>query len=128
MLDACRAFPGQIELLVECGTLLIEAGRHRDWLDLLAKLPTPILAKGRIRLLQAQAAVDAGQLPVVAAFLRDRIVPDDLREGETTLADLWAAYEALRLRSEVPSAQGEALAPLGRLTEPIPPELDYVIR
>jgi len=128
MLDACRAFPGQIELLVECGTLLIEAGRHLDWLDLLANLPTPIQARGRIRLLQAQAAVAAGRLPVVAAFLRDRIVPDDLREGETTLADLWDAYQELRLRSEVPSAQGEAPAPLGRLTEPIPPELDYVIR
>ncbi|MCJ7512853.1 MAG: DUF5107 domain-containing protein [Anaerolineales bacterium] len=128
MLEACRAVPDQIELLVECGSLLIEAGRPGDWLDLLAELATPIHAHGRIRLLQAQAAAATGQLAVVAEFFQNRIVPDDLREGETSLADLWAAYQELQLRSERPSAQGVELGPQDRQTGPIPVDLEYVIR
>jgi hypothetical protein len=128
MLDACRGAPDQIELLVECGFLLIEAGRARDWLDLLAGLPAPMRAHGRIRLLQAQAAVATGQIAVVAEFFDDRIVPDDLREGETSLADLWSAFQGLKQRSEGRSARAEELGPRDREASPIPIDLDFVIR
>jgi hypothetical protein len=128
MLAACRNAPSQLELHIECGTLLIEVDRSRDWLDLIASLPAAVRTHGRIRLLEAQAALKAGELRTVEAFLQERIVPEDLREGETTLTDLWFGFHSARLGDGIRvGAQGQT-EELVRAQCPIPPELDFAIR
>jgi hypothetical protein len=128
MLDACRAAPGQLDLLAECGSLLIEAGKPHVWIDLLEAVSPPLRNHGRIRLLEAQAALTAGDLAAVERFFEDRIVPDDLREGETSLEDLWFAFEQRRISCESqPAGAGKASAGVSG-PRPIPAELDYVIR
>ena len=128
MLAACRGQPSQLELLVECGTLLIEANRSRDWLDLIAGAAAAVRAHSRIRLLEAQAALAAGELPTVEKFLEERIVPEDLREGETSLTDLWFGFHEMRLRNEIQAGGERQLEDLVRERCPIPPELDFAIR
>jgi hypothetical protein len=128
MLAACKGAPAQLELLVECGRLLIEGDRHQLWLDLVDSLPAGLRGQGRIRLLEAQAALHAGKLAVVAGFLEDRIVPEDLREGETSLSELWYAYHERRLREESSPEQSVDLKEIVRKEYPVPPELDFRIR
>jgi hypothetical protein len=128
MLAACKGIPAQFQLLVECGTLLNEAGQHQLWLDLVDTLPASLRGHGRIRLLQAQAALRAGNLAVVGAFLDERIVPEDLREGETALSDLWHAYHERRLQERPRSEPGVDLNEVVRQQYPVPPELDFRIR
>ena len=128
MLAACKGAPAQLELLVECGKLLIEGDRYQSWLDLVDPLPASLRGHGRIRLLEAQAALRGGKLAVVAAFLGDRIVPVDLREGESSLSELWYAYHERRLREESRSELGVDLKELVRKEYPVPPELDFRIR
>jgi hypothetical protein len=128
MLAACKGAPAQLELLVECGTVLNEAGQHQLWLDLVDTLPASLRGHGRIRLLQAQAALRAGRLAVVETFLDERIVPEDLREGETSLSDLWHAYHQRRLQEVPHSEPSEGLHQTVRQQYPVPPELDFRIR
>ena len=128
MLAACKGAPAQFELLLECGKLLIEGDRYQSWLDLVDPLPASLRGHGRIRLLEAQAALRGGKLAVVAAFLGDRIVPVDLREGESSLSELWYAYHERRLREESRSELGVDLKELVRKEYPVPPELDFRIR
>jgi len=128
ILVACRSAPSQLELHIECGTLLIEAGRSRDWLDLIASAPAVLRTHSRIRLLEAQAALEAGELHTVEAFLRERIVPDDLREGETSLTDLWFGFHKARLGGEIRAGADREEAAYVRKQYPIPPELDFAIR
>jgi hypothetical protein len=127
MVAACKGAPRQPELWVECGQLLIEADRCQDWLDLVDTLPAALRGNGRIRLLEAQAALRAGRLAVVAAFLQDRIVPADLREGETSLSELWYAYQERRLGEASGSGQVADLKDIVREC-PVPLELDFRIR
>ena len=128
MLAACKGAPAQFELLVECGRLLIEAGQHQRWLDLVDSLPTSLRGHGRIRLLQAQAALRAGKLAIVAAFLDERIVPEDLREGETSLSELWTAYHEHRVQEDSRSEPDVDLRGVARKQYPVPAELDFRIR
>ena len=127
MVAACKGAPTQPELWVECGQLLIEADRCQDWLDLVDTLPAALRGNGRIRLLEAQAALRAGRLAVVAAFLQDRIVPADLREGETSLSELWYSYQERRLGEASVSGRVADLKDIVREC-PVPLGLDFRIR
>ena len=128
MLAACLSLPSQLELLIECGTALIEADRSSAWLDLLASAPKAIRTHGRIRLLEAQAALKEGELHTVEAFLRERIVPDDLREGETTLTELWFELQRARWGDRIRVDAHGGIEEFDRAQCPIPPELDFAIR
>ena len=127
LIATCRLKPGLLPLAVECGRCLIAANRPHDWLDLLAELPRPIQAAGRIRLLQAQAALAAGDLPVVERFFAERVVIPDLREGETALSDLWFGFHERRLSADQSVPVDDALHIRVRQAFPLPEELDFRI-
>ena len=91
--SALRMRPDLLPLVTECGRLLLEAGRSREWLDLLPELPQSVRASGRVRLLEAQAALALNEFELVKRFFSEGIVVEDLREGETVLSDLWYAYQ-----------------------------------
>jgi hypothetical protein len=97
LVAAYSAAPGVLPLAVECGRCLIEAGRHREWLEMVADFPSAMCSNGRLRLLEAQAALAEGELEKVSEFFEGEIVVADLREGESSLTDLWFDYQALRL-------------------------------
>lgn len=69
-------------------TLLL-AGRPHEALDVLESLPESVRGRGRFQMLEAQAAAQADQTRRACDILDAGVVVDDLREGETTLSDLW---------------------------------------
>jgi hypothetical protein len=128
MLDARRAAPDQLDLLVECGSMLIEAGRPQEWMKLLNELAPAQRAHGRIRLLEAEAALPTGELACAERLFADRIVPDDLSEGETSLADLWCALQRRKSMAGQPSPAAGSAPCADSVLPAIPAEMDYVIR
>jgi hypothetical protein len=85
---AYRNQPDLLPLIVEYGRALIAAGQSQKWLTLVADLPEPAYAIGRIRLLEPQAALAVGDFKTVDQFFADQIIIADIREGETALSDL----------------------------------------
>ena len=123
--DAFRMRPDLRPLAVECGRCLIEAGRHREWLEMVADFPCAMRSNGRLRLLEAQAALAEGELEKVSEFFEGEIVIADLREGENSLTDLWFNYQALRLSIEENLPIEDDLINRIRKQVPIPPKIDF---
>jgi hypothetical protein len=97
LIEAFHAAPGVLSLAVECGRCLIEAERYREWLNMVQEMTGSMRSNGRIRLLEAQAALSEGDLEVVGRFFKDEVVIADLREGENSLTELWFDYHALQI-------------------------------
>ncbi len=96
-------------MAAECGALLIEAGRPAEWLARVTELPAAVRQDGRIRLLEARAALAAGDLATVEQILAERPVVADLREGDNALSDAWFEYHLQRLSAAERDADGWAL-------------------
>jgi hypothetical protein len=124
-LDACRACPGLTPLAVECAEALIAAGRAADWLDLLTDLSPMVRNQGRIRLLEARAALECGDLQRVGERLSSDLTLADLREGEQSLSELWFEYQAQRLAAESGKPVTDDLRERVRHEFPVPPHLDF---
>jgi len=122
---ACRRAPSLIPLACECGQCLIESGRTRYWLELLETLPASVRESGRIRLLEAQAALAEGETLTAKRFFEDKVVVADLREGENSLSDLWLAYHEQQLSDRGVAPAGISLRERARTEHPIPREIDF---
>ncbi len=125
---ACRLRPSLLPLAVECGRALIEADRPRDWLALLAELPGPIRDVGRIRLLEAQAALSVDDFETVERTFADRPVVADMREGEVSLSQLWFDLHERRLSAAENVPIDDALRARVRQEFPVPEEFDFRMR
>lgn len=125
-LQACRERPDVFPLAVECGQFLVDSGRAQDWLDLVCReLPEPVRSAGRIRLLEGQAALAVEDFARVDALLQEKLVIDDLREGERSLSHLWFAYHERRLSVQDKVAVDDALRERVRREYPVPEHLDF---
>ncbi|WP_431892763.1 DUF5107 domain-containing protein [Nonomuraea sp. bgisy101] len=102
LLEAHTLAPAVRPLTVETLSALIAAGRPADALALVDGLDPDDRAHGRTRLLEAQAALAAGERARTGRILEEGLVVPDLREGEDALDDLWFAYHGRD--SELPAA------------------------
>lgn len=124
-LRACRMAPDLLPLAVECGKFLTTHGFASQWLDLLDDLPLQVRSKGRIRLLEAVAALDLGQSERAGAIIASLPIIDDLREGELSLSLLWDEYQAQRLALLENLALDDKLRARARHQYPLPEWLDF---
>jgi Domain of unknown function (DUF5107) len=88
---AARMAPGEWRLAAEAVSRLLDDERPGAALALLDELPADVRTRCRLRLLEAWAAHGAGESTRAQAILDDRIEVADLREGERSLDQLWAA-------------------------------------
>jgi hypothetical protein len=122
---ACRMHPSVLPLVIECGRILIEAGQPSRWLELLTELPEPVRRAGRVRLLEAQAALAVDDYERVEAVLAEKPAVEDLREGEVSLSQLWFEYHERRLSRAEGVPIDEALRARVRDEYPVPEEFDF---
>lgn len=122
---AWRMQPSLLPLAVECGRILIDAGRPHEWLDLLAELSESARNVGRIRLLEAQAALAVGDFERVECLFADKVVVVDLREGERSLSHLWFEFHEQRLSAKESVPIDDALRARVRREFPLPKEFDF---
>ncbi|CAL9362851.1 hypothetical protein SUDANB171_00702 [Streptomyces sp. enrichment culture] len=85
------AGPAVTALVTEAVTALLTAGRPDAARTLLERLPEPVRARGRLRLLAARTALALGERDTARALLAEDFEIPDLREGEESLHTTWAA-------------------------------------
>ncbi len=125
LVAACRMRPSLRPLAVECGRVLIDADRPREWLNLVTKLPQSVRTVGRIRLLEARAALAVGDFKTVERLFAEKPVIDDLREGDTSLSGLWFDFHEQRLAAAEHVSVNNELRTRVRRDFPMPPEIDF---
>lgn len=124
-LAAHAAGPGCVPLTVETCAALLKAARPRDALAVITRLDPVDRAHGRIRFLEAQAALDARELDTVARILDEGIEVSDLREGERSIDALWFAYHEQRISAAEGAAIDDAFRARIRRDFPVPPHYDF---
>jgi hypothetical protein len=125
---ACWMRPSLLPLAVECGRVLIEADRPQEWLGLLSDLPESVRSVGRIRLLEAQAALLVADFQTVERTFADKPVVADMREGEVSLSELWFDLHERRLSVAENVPIDDALRARVRQAFPVPEEFDFRMR
>jgi hypothetical protein len=121
--QARRLAPELGPLAEEQLRVMLELGRSQDLLATLDLLPPELGARPSVRLLEAQAAVRAGDVARAGAVLEPGLVVPQLREGAQLLEDLWYAYRALVLAEAHGWGADEAQQRARR--EPLPAVYDF---
>lgn len=88
---AARLALGDWRLAAEAVGRLLDAGRPHDALALVDEQPVDVRNRSRLRLLEGWAAHGAGAAARAEAILLDGLEVADLREGERSVDQLWAA-------------------------------------
>ncbi|MEV4515211.1 DUF5107 domain-containing protein [Dactylosporangium sp. NPDC049525] len=117
LLTAHRMAPRLRQLTVETLQTLLRADRPTDALTLVDRVDPEQRMHGRVRLLECQAALNAGDLARAGSLLDRGIIVEDLREGENTLSALWWTYHQQR-------SAAAGLADVRR-DHPLPCRYDY---
>jgi tetratricopeptide (TPR) repeat protein len=113
-------------LLIEALRAFIAAGQAHRALVTIDGLPVDQRGRGRIRLLEATAALAAGDLDRCGAILSDQdLAVADLREGEDSLDQLWWDYRAALTAADRGIEPDEALREEIRRTVRLPAHLDF---
>jgi hypothetical protein len=110
-------------LAVEYARALLHNQRHEDVLRFVAGLPSELRDHERIVLLRANAALRVGRLELVEPALNREFAA--IREGETTLSDLWFGYQEQKLAAREGVAVDDDLRRRVRQQFPPPPPLDF---
>ena len=102
--DAVALAPGVRALALEAAAGALAAGHADEALGLLDGLPALPWSDGRCRLLTAQALLAAGDAARARAVFDEGFDVADLREGDTSISDTWAAVQrALGTAEELPA-------------------------
>jgi hypothetical protein len=113
-------------LVAEALRALIAGGAADRALELIDGLPVDQRRRGRVRLLEAAAALQAGDLDRCGAVLQDtELEVADLREGEDSLDQLWWDYRAARAAAERGTEPDPALRAEIESTVTVPAHLDF---
>jgi hypothetical protein len=80
---------------------------------------------GRVRLLEAEAALALGDFERVQRVFDDAIVVVDLREGERSLSQLWFDYHAKRISTTENIPIDKTLRERIRRDFPVPSAFDF---
>jgi tetratricopeptide (TPR) repeat protein len=124
-LQACKIAPDVLPILVEFGKLLLEVDRPQEWLDLLPQISEYLRENGRIRLLEARAALMVNQFSTVEKFFKQQVIIPDIREGEISLSDLWIDYHSKRISIDEGLPINDELRHRVMLEFPIPVDFDF---
>ncbi|GAA2760198.1 DUF5107 domain-containing protein [Actinopolymorpha rutila] len=127
MLTAHRLAPGVRALTLETVRALRTAGRPDDALAILGEYAVTTPLDARLRLEQAWAALEAGDLDLVERLLEEDLAPADLREGELSLGRLWFAFQDARAERRLGRSLTDADREAVRREHPVPARYDFAM-
>jgi tetratricopeptide (TPR) repeat protein len=117
--------PDLIPLAIECGETMLLSGQNRAWLDVVQTFSDSLKGHGRIRFIEARAALAESRLDIVQRFFDDEVEIADLREGATLLTDLWYGFQVQRVSLVEGSPVDTALMKRVENEFPIPKQFDF---
>jgi hypothetical protein len=95
--DAFTLKPDLLPLAIECAEAFLAANEATDALRFIESLPPAMRSNGRIRMIEARAAVATDDLDRAEKILTADLVVPDLREGEVGLTDNWYALQEKKI-------------------------------
>jgi uncharacterized protein DUF5107 len=125
ILKARAMLPDLAPLAIECGRILIRAGRPQELLALFETLPESVQKVSRLRVLEARAALDAGELDVAESIVTVPMVVTDIREGEVSLTEIWFELHEQRVAEREGVPIDDALKKRVREEFPPPQHLEF---
>ena len=109
--------PDLLPLVWECGQCLLET--------LPSATRQTTRQTTRIRLLEGRAAMVVHDFARVGRLLQERLVIDDLREGERSLSGLWVEYHEQRLAHEAGVPVDDDIRARVKEEFPVPAHVDF---
>ncbi|MFF0725925.1 DUF5107 domain-containing protein [Streptomyces sp. NPDC004134] len=120
-LRAHELAPHVVPLVCELLDVLIRGGLPALALSVVDALGAGQRAAGRVRLLEARAALAAGETDRCGALLDEGIEVPTIQEGETSLGDLWREYQEQQAATDVAGRARGVPIPA------IPPAYDFTL-
>lgn len=116
--------PDLLPLTVETLRGLLRAGRPETALGLIdEELRT--CNDGRVRMIEIESALALGNLDRVAAVFASGFIVPDIREGETSLSDLWFAFQEMRVAAARNRPLQDTERRQIRTENPVPRDYDF---
>ncbi len=116
---AREILPNVKPLVLECCRALVMAAKYSQTLELIGELPTEIATCGRVQAVHAIASLRLGDLETAERILTSGIVVTDIREGETSLAEIWFDLKSQQIAAAEGIEIDETL--IARVIEQHPP-------
>jgi len=126
MMQAVRLAPACAPLVREFCEFLLDQDRPQQALAVLKQAAPGIWSHGRIRLCKVRASLALGDTMEAESFYNDRVIVDDIREGEVSVTDIWYQWQALRRAKEIGESPSRAL--LAQVKEELSPPFEYEFR
>ncbi|HTL29244.1 MAG TPA: hypothetical protein VL282_08485, partial [Tepidisphaeraceae bacterium] len=114
-----------LPLAIECAEAILSTGHANETLQFIRALPTKFRGYGRIRMIEARAAVAIEDLDCAEEILLGDLVVPDLREGEVGLSDNWYALQEKKLAKSRHVIVNEEIRRDVRKRFPPPKHLDF---
>jgi tetratricopeptide (TPR) repeat protein len=111
-------------LVVEACRTWIDAGLESEVLERTASLLPNLRGNPRVQVLRAEAGLHVGRPEEMKAVLDDSFELPDLREGETTLSDLWFTHRGQMAAARAVPSDG-LLRQRTQCDLPLPRHLDF---
>jgi len=86
---AVRLNPTCRGILLETAMVLLAAGESEQWIALYNSLPEKFQKDGRLQFNTAIAYMKQGKYKEATAYLNERLVMPDIKEGDTAISDVW---------------------------------------
>ncbi len=123
--EAVRMCPNLLQLVINACNICSHADRSADLLKLLELTTPAIRAQGRIRYLEAKAALVLGKHGILKKFFEELPPLTSVREAEMSLTDLWFEYQAQLVAQERGVEVTEALRDEMYETRTPPEQIDF---
>ncbi len=125
MLRAVELIPDYRPLLWDCADALIADGRHAKFLDVYDNLSDAMKKNGRILFFVGVCLIKLERLEEARALLTEKLVVNDLKEGEYSISQLWVELYRLIIAKEK-SVSPESITEAAVLEAyPLPYQLDF---
>jgi tetratricopeptide (TPR) repeat protein len=123
--EAWEVGPRIPHLAVECCNALASSERYEEMLHFVESLPKEIRNNERIRILEAKASIEVGNLDALDGFFDQEFAT--IREGEVTLTDLWFLLHERKLAAKEGLSVNEELRARVHREFPPPRHIDFRI-
>lgn len=125
MLRAVELIPNYRPLLWDCADALIADGRYTEFLTVYRNMSDAMKENGRIRFFLGVCLIKLERLEEASALLTEKLIVNDLKEGEYSISQLWVELYRLIIAKEK-AVSPETVTEAAVLEQyPLPYQLDF---
>ena len=129
---ACRYMLKAVEynqtnrgLMLDCASILIEAGAYQKWLNLYFTLGEELRKDGRLQFYQARAYLALGEYEKAAQIIQPSFVLPDVKEGEISISKIWFELYDQIVKLETGLTDLDKIRKIREEKYPLPQALDF---